>query len=100
MVVTFKDKIFEIVRKIEGASIMAVGQFRDVEVYQFLYAEDTLDGEWDCRTMGKVPYGMDLIFLAGSCPINKDRKVTLVNDYEGQTMKGRQKYIDSVRSCV
>ena len=33
---------------------------------------------------GRVPYGMDLIFLAGSCPINKEREVTLVNDYEGQ----------------
>ncbi|MEL7648799.1 MAG: nucleoside phosphorylase [Sedimentibacter sp.] len=39
----------------ECASIMAVSQFRNVELYQFLYAEDTLDGmEWDSRTMGKV----------------------------------------------
>jgi uridine phosphorylase len=50
-------------RKLEGclavdmecASIMAVSYFRNVELYQFLYAEDTLDGiEWDSRTMGKV----------------------------------------------
>lgn len=35
---------------------MAVGQYRNVDVYQFLYSEDTLDGiEWDGRTMGKVP---------------------------------------------
>jgi len=33
---------------------------------------------------GKIPNGMDLIFLAGSCPIKKDGEVTLVNDYEGQ----------------
>ncbi len=33
---------------------------------------------------GKIPNGMDLIFLAGSSPINKDGEVTLVNDYEGQ----------------
>ena len=40
----------------ECASAMAVGQFRGAEVYQFLYAEDSLDGEaWDSRTMGKVP---------------------------------------------
>lgn len=47
----------------ECASIMSVGQFRDVEVYQFLYAEDTLDGEWDCRTMGKVPMSTYEIYL-------------------------------------
>lgn len=41
--------------EMECASIMAVSQFRNVEVYQYLYGEDTLDGvEWDSRTMGKV----------------------------------------------
>lgn len=40
----------------ECASTMAVGQFRGVPVYQFLYAEDSLDGEaWDARTWGAVP---------------------------------------------
>ncbi len=40
----------------ECASTMAVGQFRGVPVYQFLYAEDSLDGDgWDPRTMGAVP---------------------------------------------
>ena len=40
----------------ECASAMAVGQFRGVPVYQFLYAEDSLDGDaWDRRTMGAVP---------------------------------------------
>jgi len=40
----------------ECASAMAVGQFRGVPVYQFLYAEDSLDGAaWDRRTMGSVP---------------------------------------------
>lgn len=40
----------------ECASAMAVSQFRGVPVYQFLYAEDSLDGgAWDPRTMGKVP---------------------------------------------
>lgn len=39
----------------ECASVMAAGRFRNVPVYQFLYAEDSLDGEtWDARTMGKV----------------------------------------------
>ena len=36
--------------EMECASIMAVGQFRGVEVYQFLYAEDNLDStEWERR---------------------------------------------------
>lgn len=40
----------------ECASVMAAAQFRGAEVYQFLYAEDSLDGgEWDPRTMGAVP---------------------------------------------
>ena len=40
----------------ECASAMAVAQFRGVPVYQFLYAEDSLDGEsWDPRIMGKMP---------------------------------------------
>ena len=40
----------------ECASVMAVAQFRGVPVYQFLYAEDSLDGgAWDPRTMGRMP---------------------------------------------
>lgn len=41
--------------EMECASIMALGEFRDVEMYQFLYAEDNLDAtEWEARSMGKV----------------------------------------------
>lgn len=32
----------------------------------------------------RVPSGMDLIFLAGACPLDKDGKVTSINDYELQ----------------
>ena len=40
----------------ECASAMAVAQFRGAEVYEFFYAEDSLDGEaWDRRTLGAVP---------------------------------------------
>lgn len=40
----------------ECASVMAVGRFRGAEVYQFFYAEDSLDGDaWDPRTLGAVP---------------------------------------------
>ena len=36
----------------ECASLMAAAQFRKIPVYQFVYAEDSLDGEaWDARTM-------------------------------------------------
>ncbi len=40
----------------ECASVMAAAQFRGAEVYQFFYAEDSLDGAgWDPRTLGSVP---------------------------------------------
>lgn len=40
----------------ECASAMAVGQFRGAEVFQYFYAEDSLDGEsWDERSWGKIP---------------------------------------------
>lgn len=43
--------------EMECASVMAASQFRKIKAYQFLYAEDSLDGEvWDSRTMGKVPH--------------------------------------------
>ncbi len=41
--------------EMECASIMAAAQFRGVEVYQYLYAADSLDGvEWDPRTHGSL----------------------------------------------
>lgn len=45
-----------IVVEMECASVMAAGQYRNMPVYQFLYAEDSLDGEdWDARTLGSEP---------------------------------------------
>lgn len=50
-------------RKLEGcltvdmecASIMAVSEFRGIEAYQFLYAEDNLDAsQWESRSMGRL----------------------------------------------
>lgn len=42
--------------EMECASVMAVGQFRRKEVYQFLYAADCLDGkDWDKRILGNMP---------------------------------------------
>lgn len=43
--------------EMECASVMAASQFRKISAFQFLYSEDSLDGEtWDARTMGKVPH--------------------------------------------
>lgn len=45
-----------IVVEMECASIMSVGQFRQKEAYQFLYAADCLDGSnWDKRMLGNMP---------------------------------------------
>lgn len=45
--------------EMECASVMAAGQFRGAEVYQFLYAADCLDGDsWDERILGKTPKDM------------------------------------------
>jgi len=42
--------------EMECASIMAVAQFRNAEVYQFLYAADSLDEvKWDIRTLSGLP---------------------------------------------
>lgn len=41
----------------ESASIMAVADFRSVDVYQFFYAADSLDGtEWDARDLGSLKH--------------------------------------------
>lgn len=48
----------------ECASVMAAGQFRGAEIYQFLYADDCLDGEaWDPRTLGARPDSMHAEYL-------------------------------------
>lgn len=43
----------------ECASIMACGQFRKVNVYEFVYAADCLDGAvWNTRILGHMPEDM------------------------------------------
>lgn len=45
--------------EMECASVMAVGQFRKIPVYQFLYAADCLDAaQWDPRMLGNMPQDM------------------------------------------
>ncbi|MDD6174319.1 MAG: nucleoside phosphorylase [Firmicutes bacterium] len=42
--------------EMECASVMAAAQFRGAEVYQFLYAADSLSGSrWDPRILGRLP---------------------------------------------
>ena len=42
--------------EMECASVMAVGSFRQANVYQFLYTADCLDGsEWNTGLLGKMP---------------------------------------------
>ena len=38
----------------------------------------------DYAYAGRIPSGMDLLFLAGACPINKNGKVPSLGDYELQ----------------
>ena len=47
----------------------------------------------------KVPDGMDLLFLAGSCPINKDREVDLINDYTGQAKLCVENLKEALKEC-
>ena len=47
----------------------------------------------------KVPEGMELFYLAGSCPINKDRKVTLINDFEGQARLCVENLKEALKVC-
>jgi uridine phosphorylase len=48
----------------ECSAFMAVARFRNVEAYQYLYAEDHLDeSEWDPRTLGKVPKSASEMYL-------------------------------------
>lgn len=38
----------------------------------------------DYAYAGRVPSGMDLLFLAGACPLNKDREVPIISNYAAQ----------------
>jgi len=50
--------------EMECASIMAAGQFRGIEVYQYLYAADNLDSsEWERRSLGSVPLSTNEKYL-------------------------------------
>ncbi len=48
------------------------------------YIQSTRLALVDYPYASKVPSGMDLIFLAGACPLDKEGKVPFINDYELQ----------------
>ncbi len=57
--VELRKKLGCSVVEMECASVMAVGQFRQKKVYQFLYAADCLDDKnWDKRILGNMPNDM------------------------------------------
>jgi purine-nucleoside phosphorylase len=42
--------------EMECASVMAMANFRNVEIFQFLYTADNLDCEkWEARLLGNMP---------------------------------------------
>ena len=42
--------------EMECASVMAMGKFRNIDIYQFLYTADNLDcKEWESRLLGNMP---------------------------------------------
>ncbi len=47
----------------------------------------------------KVPSDMELIFLAGSCPLDKCGNVTLINDYEGQARLCVENLKEALKEC-
>ncbi len=61
----------------ECSAIMAAAKFRSIKAWQFLYAEDNLDGiEWQPRTMGSVPTSASELYLRVAVEIacNSDRE--------------------------
>ena len=48
----------------ECSAVMTLAKYRGINAYQFVYAEDNLDGiDWDPRTMGKVPKSAKELYL-------------------------------------
>lgn len=47
----------------------------------------------------KVPENMNLIFLAGSCPLNKDGEVINLNDYKLQAKQCVENLKEALKEC-
>jgi enamine deaminase RidA (YjgF/YER057c/UK114 family) len=48
---------------------------------------------------GKVPSGMDLIFMAGACPLNKDGEVPSLSNYETQAKLCVENLKEALKGC-
>ncbi|MPM03708.1 hypothetical protein SDC9_49975 [bioreactor metagenome] len=53
----------------------------------------------DYAYAGRVPSGMDLVFLAGSCPINREGEVPHLNDYELQAKLCVENLKEALKEC-
>lgn len=53
----------------------------------------------DYAYAGRVSSGMDLLFLAGACPINRDGEVPYLNDYELQAKLCVENLKEALKDC-
>jgi enamine deaminase RidA (YjgF/YER057c/UK114 family) len=53
----------------------------------------------DYAYAGRVPSGMDLLFLAGACPLDKDGKVPDMSDYELQSKLCVDNLKEALKEC-
>lgn len=53
----------------------------------------------DYAYAGRVPSGIDLLFLAGACPINRDGEVPYLNDYELQAKLCVENLKEALKDC-
>jgi enamine deaminase RidA (YjgF/YER057c/UK114 family) len=53
----------------------------------------------DYAYASKVSTGMDLLFLAGSCPLNKDGEVPSMSDYESQAKLCVENLKEVLKEC-
>lgn len=53
----------------------------------------------DYAYAGHIPSGMDLLFLAGACPINKNGEVPNLDDYELQAKLCVENLKEALKEC-
>jgi len=53
----------------------------------------------DYAYAGRIPLGMDIIFLAGACPIDKDGEVPNLSNYELQAKLCVQNLKEALKEC-
>ncbi|TCU67826.1 enamine deaminase RidA (YjgF/YER057c/UK114 family) [Tissierella praeacuta] len=53
----------------------------------------------DYAYAGRIPSGMDLLFLAGACPINKNGEVPSLSDYEFQAKLCVENLKEALKEC-